>query len=49
MSTATLAEIDVRSIPPYQRHQQIFAQVDEVQGVADADQGSCCSGGACGG
>ncbi|GAB1383188.1 MAG TPA: DUF2249 domain-containing protein [Ottowia sp.] len=97
MSTATLAEIDVRSIPPYQRHQQIFAQVDalqvgqslrivndhdpvplrhqlesrspgqlqwsyvqagpqlwrvqisKVQGVADADQGSCCSGGACGG
>ena len=96
MSTATLAEIAVRSIPPYQRPQQIFAQVDalqvgqslrivndhdpvplrhqlesrspglhvrplqagpqlwrvqisKVQGVADADQGSCCSGGACGG
>ena len=31
MSTATLAEIDVRSIPPYQRHQQIFAQVDALQ------------------
>ena len=97
MSAATLVEIDVRNIPPYQRHQQIFAQVDalqvgqalqivndhdpvplrrqlearspgqlqwayvqagpdlwrvqisKVQGVADADQGSCCSGGACGG
>ena len=97
MSTVTLAEIDVRSIPPYQRHQQIFAQVDalqvgqslrivndhdpvplrhqleslllcllqlsyvqagpqlwrvqisKVQGVADADQGSCCLFVFCGG
>ncbi len=68
MSTATLAEIDVRSIPPYQRHQlesrspgqlqwsyvqagpQLWrVQISKVQGVADADQGSCCSGGACGG
>ena len=24
-------------------------QISKVQGVADADQGSCCSGGACGG
>ena len=31
MSTATLVEIDVRNIPPYQRHQQIFAQVDALQ------------------
>ncbi len=31
MSAATLVEIDVRNIPPYQRHQQIFAQVDALQ------------------
>ena len=31
MTTTTTTEIDVRTIPPYQRHAQIFGQFDDLQ------------------
>lgn len=30
MSTPTVAQIDVRTIPPYERHAQIFGQFDAL-------------------
>ena len=31
MSTPTVTEIDVRTIPPYERHARIFGQFDDLE------------------